>query len=156
MQQDGGERVSRGHAWTRGRASLMRATPSHRIADAIALVGAALSLACSDPVAARARFGLPTALHVITGDAQATVAGQLLPVPLTAQVLDATGHGVPGVTVNWSVTAGGGTLLARVFPTVTDGTGLVVVFWQLGSSPERQSVAAACCSGQAVMFTAQA
>src|SRR6266487_5123662 len=117
MQQDGGERVSRGHAWTRGqarntwcstcsgRASLMRATPSHRIADAIALVGAALSLACSDPVAARARFGPPTALHVITGDAQATVAGQLLPVPLTAQVLDATGHGVPGVTVDWSVTA---------------------------------------------------
>ncbi len=134
----------------------MRATPSHRIADAIALVGAALSLACSDPVVAPARFGPPTALHVITGDAQATVAGQLLPVPLTAQVLDATGHGVPGVTVDWSVTAGGGTLLARVFPTVTDGTGLVVVFWQLGSSPDRQSVAAACCSGQAVMFTAQA
>ncbi len=128
---------------------------SHGITGTFALLGAALGLACSDTVTAPARVGPPTALQVVTGDAQAAVVGQLLPMPLTAQVLDATGYAVPGVTVDWIVTAGGGTLLARVFPTVTDSTGLVVVLWQLGSSLDRQRVVAACCSGHAVTFTAQ-
>src|SRR5260370_27939430 len=101
----------------------MRGTLSRRVADAIALMGAALGLACSDQAMAPARFGPPTALHVITGDAQATLAGQLLPVPLHPQGLDATGYGVPGGTVDWRVTAWGGALLPRVLPTATASPG---------------------------------
>jgi len=93
----------------------------------------------------------------VTGNEQTGEEGAVLPVPLTLQVLDAGGQGVPSVTVNWTVTAGGGTLLARAFPTLTDSVGLAVVFWQLGSSLDGAQVAvAACCNLPGVHFTAQA
>jgi len=59
------------------------------------------------------------------------------------------------VTVDWKVTAGGGSLLARTFPTVTDSEGLALVFWQLGSLGP-QSVEATCCGSKETTFTAQA
>ncbi len=119
-----------------------------RLAGTLALLGLALSAGCSDT---------PTALQIVTGNAQTGEANQVLPIPLTVQVLDAEGRGVPGVTVTWSVRAGGGALLARTFPTVSDSTGLVVVFWQLGSPlTGAQGVVAACCLAPAAIFTAHA
>jgi len=128
-----------------------------RLAGTLALLGVALSAGCSDTPTALQRFGPPTALQIVTGNAQTGEANLVLPIPLTVQVLDAEGRGVPGVTVTWSVRAGGGALLARTFPTVTDSIGLVVVFWQLGSPlTGAQGVVAACCLAPAAIFTAHA
>jgi len=127
------------------------------VAGTIALLGASLGVGCSNAPTAPTRFGPPTALQIVTGNAQTGDENLVLPFPLTVQVLDTAGRGVPGVQVDWSVTRGGGTVLARAFPTVTDSTGLVVVFWQLGSSltlPQR--LVATCCGGVDAVFSAQA
>ena len=127
------------------------------VAGTIALLGASLGVGCSNAPTAPIRLGPPTALHIITGNAQTGDQNQVLPVPLTVQTLDTAGGGVPGVKVDWNVTAGGGTLLAQAFPTVTDSTGLVIVFWQLGPPLDgAQGATAACCNGLVATFTAQA
>ncbi len=132
-------------------------SPARGGAHAIALITATLCASCAQSPTAAPRLGPPTALRVVTGDEQTGVEGAVLPVPLTVQVLDASGQGVPNVTINWTVTAGGGTLLARAFPTLTDSVGLAVVLWQLGSSLDRvQGAAAGCCNMPGVQFTAQA
>jgi hypothetical protein len=133
----------------------MRESSGCRVAGTIVLLGATLGVGCSHSPTAPARFGQPNALQTVTGNIQTGATGQVLPVPLTVQVLDAAGRGVPGVMVDWHVFAGGGGLLARAFPTVTDSTGLVFVLWQLGYRLGDQTVAAECCGGGAV-FTAHA
>ena len=67
----------------------------------------------------------------------------MLAEPLTVQLLDAAGHGVPALSVTWTM-SGGGTLYARTLPTVTDSTGLVMVLWQLGPTLGSQQVIAHC------------
>ena len=119
----------------------------------VALSGATLGLACSSSTGP-VRSGPPTALHAITGGTQTGPEGQVLPDPLTVQVVDAGGRALVGVSVNWTVT-GGGSLLANAFPTVTDSAGLALVFWQLGSLGS-QNAAASCCGLAATTFTAQA
>src|SRR2546422_8285826 len=90
-----------------------------RCAHAIAFVTAPLCASCGQSPTAAPRLGPPTALQVVTGNEQTGEEGAVLPVPLTLQVLDAGGQGVPSVTVNWTVTAGGGTLPAPAFSPLT-------------------------------------
>src|SRR5216110_743120 len=125
-----------------------------RFAAALGIVGAAVGLSCGESPTSSTSFGAPAALQIVTGGAQIGAAGQALPDPLTVQVLDAAGHGLRGHTVTWTV-QGGGTLFARAIPTVTDSTGLVLVFWQLGPVLGAQGVIAHCC-GLDAAFSAQA
>ena len=112
---------------------------------ALGILGVAVSMSCGESPTAATQFGPPAALQVVTGGSvQTGAAGQPLPEPLTVQVLDAAGHGLQAIAVTWTV-SGGGTLFARAVPTVTDSTGLVVVFWQLGPALGNQQVIAHCC-----------
>src|SRR6266566_1350208 len=125
-----------------------------RFAAALGIVGAAVGLSCGESPTSSTSFGAPATLQIVTGRAQIGAAGQQLPEPLTVQVLDSAGHPLPGITVTWAV-QGGGTLFARVIPTVTDSAGLVLVFWQLGPGLGAQQVQAQCC-GLVAGFSAQA
>ncbi|HMU61450.1 MAG TPA: Ig-like domain-containing protein, partial [Gemmatimonadales bacterium] len=63
----------------------------------------------------------PTQMFPVSGDAQTGTVGQAMPQPMVVLVEDATNSPVPGVIVNWQVTAGGGTLAAAT--SVTNGAG---------------------------------
>src|SRR2546426_6539159 len=112
-----------------------------RFAAALGIVGAAVGLTCGGSPTSSTSFGAPATLQIITGGAQIGAVGQQLREPLTGQVVDAAGHGLPGLTVTWTV-QGGGTLFARAIPTVTDSTGLLLGVWRLGpglGAPEVQA-----------------
>lgn len=74
----------------------------------------------------------PTSIAVSSGNNQTAPAGSTLPQPLVARVADAANQGLPGITVAWEVTAGGGTLSALT--SVTDTGGLARVQYVLGAN----------------------
>ena len=91
------------------------------------------------------------------GDAQTGTVGGLLPVALAVRVNDGRGHPIQNVTVNLSVTAGGGNLSAP--SGTTDVTGLIPdITWTLGTAVGPQVVQASATSGTAtpVAFSATA
>jgi hypothetical protein len=61
------------------------------------------------------------------GDAQTGFAGNTLPVPLTVQVVDSFGNGVPGIAVTWSVVSGTATLGATSVPSDSLGRAATTV-----------------------------
>ena len=104
----------------------------------------------------------------VTGDGQVGSLGRPLSDSLVVKVADASGAGLPGVTVRWSVTSiplsqGGledhGTVSPT--PTETDSEGLAKVQWTLGlktgqqTATEQPAVASASVSGvRSLIFTA--
>jgi hypothetical protein len=80
----------------------------------------------------------PDSLIVVSGDSQAAPIGSPLPLPLVARVLDASGGGLPGVSVAFSPTDG------SVSPqsAVSDSGGNARTSWTLGSAAGPQSVTA--------------
>ncbi|MDH4044221.1 MAG: Ig-like domain-containing protein, partial [Gemmatimonadota bacterium] len=89
---------------------------------------------------ATGQAGAVNGLRSLTGDAQAGDPGTVLPAPLVALVTDRFDNGVAGVTVNWQVTAGGGTVDAPA--SVTDAAGQAAVSWTLGAAGQPQTVRA--------------
>jgi alpha-tubulin suppressor-like RCC1 family protein len=88
--------------------------------------------------------GLPDAPATITARPPATrtgSAGQALADSLEAQVKDQHGNGVPGTTVVWLVTAGGGTLSPGT--TTTGANGITRAQWTLGRQIGTQQTAEA-------------
>ena len=86
------------------------------------------------------------------GDAQSGTVGSPLPVALAVRVNDGRGHPIQNVTVNLSVTAGGGNLSAP--SGTTDVTGLIPdITWTLGTSVGPQVVQASATSGTATSVT---
>ncbi|HEX2188613.1 MAG TPA: Ig-like domain-containing protein, partial [Longimicrobiaceae bacterium] len=73
---------------------------------------------------------------------------------LEAKVTDANGNGVAGVTVNWAVTTGGGSVAAA--SSTTDASGVASVAWTFGGTAGAQSVSAtsAGLAGSPLTFTA--
>lgn len=89
-----------------------------------------------------------------SGSGQSAIVGAQLAQPLVARVLDATGGIVPGVTVTFSVTSGGGSVQS---PTVvSDANGHASTTWRLGSAPGAQTVSASAAGASAATFTATA
>jgi len=76
--------------------------------------------------------GSAAALALHAGDNQTAVAGSPLPVSPTVKVTDLSGNPVGGVTVNFEVTAGGGSVGSP--SQVTDGAGLAADTWTLGTT----------------------
>jgi hypothetical protein len=74
------------------------------------------------------------------GGGQADTVAATLPQPYVVRVADAGGNPVPGVTVNWVVTAGGGATAGA--GSVTDGNGYASTIHRFGTSVGAQSVAA--------------
>jgi len=83
----------------------------------------------------------PSALQLNSGDGQQGAPGQELADSLVVKVVDSDGRAVPGVTVNFSVTTGGGILSSDTAQ--SDNLGLAWVKWTLGEQVGRQTIQAA-------------
>ena len=95
--------------------------------------------------------GPPAEVRPYSGNGQAGSAGEPLPLPVKARVGDVHGNPVGGVTVQWAVSAGGGTISAS--SAVTDSAGVAATGWELGQDGEQALVATV--SGLApALFTA--
>lgn len=105
-------------------------------------------------------YGYPDAttagssLVKVSGDAQEGVISTTLPQPLTVQVYN-NGFPAAGVTLNFSITSGGGSLSTQT--ATTDANGQASVNWQLGRSvyPQTNTVAVSGSGLNTVTFTAR-
>ncbi len=95
-----------------------------------------------DPVefSATADPGAPSVVVVSGGDGQLDMPGAMLAAPFAARVIDEYGNALVGLTVNWSVTAGGGNITAA--SGLTDGGGATTTTLTLGGSPGFNTVTA--------------
>jgi hypothetical protein len=103
-------------------------------------LGATHEVAVSTPGAqpaatftATATAGAPAVITVLAGNNQGAPAGAAVPVAPSVQVGDAYGNPVPGATVTFAVTAGGGTVTGAT--QLTNAQGIATVGgWTLGTS----------------------
>lgn len=102
--------------------------------------------------------GLPSMVVAFAGNLQAAVQGTPVTTPPSVRVTDANGQGAGGVTVNFSVSSGGGSVLNGT--QVTDATGVATVGgWTLGAGVTNAltaTVAASGVTGNPVVFNASA
>ena len=102
--------------------------------------------------------GIPTQVVVFAGNNQSAVQGTQLATNPAVRVTDANGQGVAGVTVNFAVTAGGGSLTGA--SQQTDATGVATVgSWTVGSGATNTltaTVVATGLAGNPVTFNASA
>jgi hypothetical protein len=75
--------------------------------------------------------GPPASLTIVSGDQQQAIVGTELANPLVVKVLDANGNPVQGQTINFRVTAGGGSVFAGASSTNADG--IAQERWTLGT-----------------------
>lgn len=114
---------------------------------AVDKVGAAYALEAISGALTRdtsAVFGispaLPSAMVVVSGDAQTGTAGLALAQPIVVEVRDAFGNAVPGVTVSFAAILGGGS--AAPPSGTSDALGRVGTTWTLGPSVGAQTLRA--------------
>jgi hypothetical protein len=96
----------------------------------------------------------PASITMISGDGQSGTVATELPLALTVHVADAGTRPVAGVTVNWAVTAGGGTLTPAT--STTDAAGNASTRWTLGPASGSNQATATVTGLPAVTFTATA
>ena len=77
--------------------------------------------------------GVPAELLAVAGDGQVAAAGSAVAVAPTVVVRDAEGNGVAGVSVSFTVTAGGGSVAPGTVVTAQDGQASPVS-WALGGA----------------------
>jgi len=96
----------------------------------------------------------PTGILLVGGNGQTGTAGQALSLPFTVRAIDANGSSVAGVSVTFTVTAGGGTLSTLV--SITDVQGLASSNLTLGPSAGVNTVTAvsAGLAGSPITFAA--
>src|SRR2546422_9529052 len=97
-------------------------------------------------------------LTPVSGDAQTGRVGAPLGAPFVVRAIDATGKPVAGLSVAWTVTAGGGS--ASPASTTTDGSGLasatLTVGNTVGTNNQTVTASAANALGPPVTFVASA
>lgn len=96
-----------------------------------------------------------TTIALSAGNAQLGYPSTALPVPLAVLVTDGAGLPVAGVTVNWQIGAGGGSLSGAT--SATNASGIASITFTLGANIAPQIVTAdvAGLAGTPVAFTAQ-
>lgn len=114
----------------------------------VLLVVFTAALACSDNSGPTARY----LLTITGGDAQTDTVGKVLTIPYTVKVTDQAGANAAGVTVSWSVTAGGGSITPS---STTDAAGIATATRTLGTV-SGAATAAAQAGGTSVTFSATA
>jgi Leishmanolysin len=82
--------------------------------------------------------GPPASLAVTAGDSQSAFAGTTLVNPLTVQLRDQFNNGVPGGTVGFVVTSGGGSITPATVTTDANGNATGAT-WRLGKSAIAQT-----------------
>ncbi|HYH80756.1 MAG TPA: leishmanolysin-related zinc metalloendopeptidase, partial [Longimicrobium sp.] len=98
---------------------------------------------------------VPTQLVKVDGtDTQVGMVGGTLPTPVRVKLVDRLGAGVPGKTVTFTVSGGGGTVSSATAVTEADGT--AAVNWTLGATPGAQAVTATFTAATTTVFTATA
>jgi hypothetical protein len=97
---------------------------------------------------------IPAVMTLTGGDGQRAPVGSRLPDPLRIQVTDAAGNGAQGVTVNWSVLTGGGSI--SPVSSVTNSAGIASAAFTLGPAEgeQRAQAEASGLSGSPIVFTA--
>ncbi|HET7229618.1 MAG TPA: hypothetical protein VFJ16_06420 [Longimicrobium sp.] len=104
-------------------------------------VGAVLALAaCNGDGTGSDRPGPPASLTITAGASQTAVAGTPLADSVAVKVVDAKGRAVPGATVQFQVTSGGGSVSPAQVATDTSGTARAA--WTLGTTVGAQTLAA--------------
>ena len=99
------------------------------VAASMALSALALSacLTISDPVEGLSVFA------IVGGNNQSIVVGTIAPSPLSVQALDHAAALLPGITVDWIISSGAGTLSAA--STVTGEDGMTAINFTASASP---------------------
>lgn len=82
----------------------------------------------------------PASIAVVSGDNQRIIVDAQLLAPLRVQVRDSQNRGVSGVTVDWDVTQGGGSLSSTT--STTDSDGEASVQFTAGSSAGESTISA--------------
>ncbi len=97
-----------------------------------------------------------SSISLVSGDGQVQTAGAQLPLPLKVKVVNVANLGVPGVTVAWSVTSGGGSVSSS--QVVTNANGEAQITATLGSATgiHRFAASSGNLTGSPVSFTATA
>jgi IPT/TIG domain len=90
------------------------------------------------------------------GDQQTAQAGTVLPVPYAVRVADAFGNHVAGVSVDWAVTSGGGSVSPAQSTTDTSGVASTTRTLGPGAGTQTATATAAGLTGSPVTFTATA
>ena len=107
-----------------------------------------LAIGCGPDATAPSGLG-PISLSVVSGNGQSGVVGTGLPQPLVIKATVSRGVVQGGLTVNFRVTSGGGSMYAGT--AATDSTGIAEDYWTLGSATaqtHRGEVRAVLSSGQ--------
>ena len=119
-------------------------------ATASALTGSPVTFVAS------ATAGAAAQLVAAGGNNQTAPAATALPAPLTARVSDAHGNPVAGVSVNWAIATGGGSVSTA--SSASDASGVATTQLTLGpkAGPQAVSASAAGLTGSPVTFTANA
>jgi len=98
---------------------------------------------------------LPGQIKLTNGANQSAAAGTTLPNPIAVQVLSSNGIPIPGVTVNFAVTSGGGSVSAAT--RVTSATeGSASVSWTLGTAATTQQLTVSVIGIPSLVVTATA
>ena len=99
---------------------------------------------------------VPENIEAVAGDGQNGTVGARLLDSLSVRVTDAFGHGVPAVSVSWSVVTGGGTI--SPVSSTTNGSGVASAEFTLGPLEGEQQAQALVggLTGSPVMFRATA
>jgi adhesin/invasin len=116
---------------------------------ALAVIGTS---ACSDNNNATTVLTATTIQANSATNSQTGVVGTALAQPVI--VADQNGAPLAGATVNWAVTAGGGTVASAT--SVTDATGTATVVWTLGTTVGTDSLMASIAGGADAIITATA
>ncbi len=98
----------------------------------------------------------PSTLEKVGGDGQFGVTGTVLPEPVIVRVLDTDGMPVAGVTIDFAITAGAGSVSPAV--SFTDANGNASTVWTLGEAAgaNRLEADAGGIDGSPAMFEARA
>lgn len=98
--------------------------------------------------------GPPTQLAISGGNGQDWYFNNPLPTPYSVTVRDASNRAVPGVSVDWAITTGGGTLSAD--PSTTNSSGVATTTHTLGTATTYVVTASASGVATSATFTANA
>ena len=111
-----------------------------------------LAIGCGPDATAPSDLG-PISLSVVSGNGQSGVVGTELTQPLVIKATDSKGIVQGGLTVNFRVTSGGGSMYAGT--AATDSKGIADDYWTLGTSTaqtQRVEVRAVLSSGQKQVY----
>ena len=93
-----------------------------------------------------ATFGAAASISIFGGNNQNGIVGSVLSNPLSVRVTDALGVPVPGISVSFTVTSGGGSITTTT-PILTDVTGIATASARLGAIVGTQTYTASMPSG---------